>query len=73
MKNKVMNYKEFMAVCNSCGTIVKSNISNKDAKTKSSVNQGMNSDIIKGKNTSHLDRFTKAYKNTVKGRSIVKK
>lgn len=68
-----MNYKEFMAVCNSCGTIVKSDISNKDAKDKSSVNQGMNSDVVKGKNTSHLDRFTKAYINTVKGRSIVKK
>lgn len=68
-----MDYKEFMAVCNSCGTIVKSDISNKDAKDKSSVNQDMNSDVVKGKNTSHLDRFTKAYQNTVKNRSIVKK
>ncbi len=68
-----MSYKEFMAVCNSCGTVVKSDISNKDAKNKSSINQGMNKDVIKGKGTSHLDKFTKAYHKTVKGRSIVKK
>lgn len=68
-----MNYKEFMAVCNSCGTVVKSDISNKDAKDKSGIDQDLNKDVASGKGTPNLEKFTKAYLNTVKNKTVVKK
>jgi hypothetical protein len=72
MKNKVMSYKEFMAISKDVNKAHKANIVNKDAKGSSKINQDMSSDPIKGKGTSQLDKFTKKYMDTVKKKSIVK-
>ena len=71
MKNKVMNYKEFISVSQGVNKATKADIANKDSKDKSSVKQELSADPISGKGTSHLDSFTKKYLASVKAKNIV--
>jgi hypothetical protein len=73
MKNKVMNYKEFLSVSAGVNKAAKANIGNKDSKDNSGVKQELASDPIQGKGTSHLDSFTKKYLATVAAKNVVKK
>lgn len=71
MKNKVMNYKEFISASTGVNNAAKADISNKDAKDKSGVKQELAADPISGKGTSHLDSFTKKYLASVKAKNVV--
>jgi|TARA_Y100000389_G_scaffold204849_1_gene260141 hypothetical protein len=72
MKNKVMNYKEFMSVSQGVNKASKANIGNKDSKGKSGIKQDLANDPITGAGTSHLQKFTKSYLATVKAKNMVK-
>ena len=69
MKNPVMNYNQFMSVFKSAanGYSGKGNVSNKDAKSASGINQGMSS--VSGKGTPHIDKYTKQHLANIKKKS----
>lgn len=69
MKNPVMNYNQFMSVFKGAanGYSGKGNVANKDAKSNSSINQGMSS--VSGKGTPHIDRYTKQHLTNIKKKS----
>jgi hypothetical protein len=71
MKNSVMNYNQFMSVFKSAasGYSGKGNVANKDAKSAAGINQGMVTGPISGKNTAHLDKFTKQHLANIKKKS----
>lgn len=71
MKNPVMNYNQFMSVFKGAekGYSGRANVSNKDAKTGSKVNQDLSNNPISGKGTPHIDKFTKQHLANVKKKS----
>ena len=73
-KNPVMNYNQFMTAFKSAekGYGKSANVSNKDAKTSSSVNQEMAKDAIKGKATGAISKYTKEHLARVKSKNVIK-
>lgn len=72
-KNPVMNYNQFMSAFKSAdkGYGKKANVSNKDSKAGSKVNQEMAKDAIKGKATGAISKYTKEHLSKVKSKNIV--
>ena len=72
-KNPVMNYNSFMSAFKSAagGYSKKANVANKDAKDKSSTNQEMSDESIKGAVTAPISKFTKEHLAKVKSTKVV--
>jgi hypothetical protein len=73
-KNPVMNYNQFMSAFKSAenGYGKKANVSNKDAKGTSKVDQEMAKDVIKGKATGAISKYTKEHLSRVKSKNVIK-
>ena len=74
MKNPVMNYNQFMSSFKSGEKAYskKADIKNKDAKDKSSTNQELATDQVKGSGTSAINKYTKEHLAKVKSGKVIK-
>ena len=74
MSNPVMNYNQFMSAFKKAVAVYngKGNIKNDDATGTAKVKQELAEGPVKGKGTSHIDKYTKQYLGTVKKKNIVR-
>lgn len=74
MSNPVMNYNQFMSAFKkaAAGYSGKADIKNDDASGTAKIKQEMAEGPVKGKGTSHIDKYTKQYLSTVKKKNVVK-